>query len=65
MWPRLSRGCGLCRRCTLYDQRDGAAARCPPQDLDVAAFLVSDRASFVTGHVMVADGGVLVNPHTL
>ncbi len=37
----------------------------PEEIADVAAFLVSDRASFVTGHVMVADGGVLVNPHTL
>lgn len=37
----------------------------PSEIADVAAFLCSDRASFVTGHVMVADGGVLVNPHTL
>lgn len=37
----------------------------PEEIADVAAFLCSDRSSFVTGHVMVADGGVLVNPHTL
>ena len=36
----------------------------PEEIADVASFLVSDRSSFVTGHAMVADGGVLVNPHT-
>ena len=37
----------------------------PEEIADAVAWLCSDRASFVTGHVMVADGGVLVNPHTL
>jgi NAD(P)-dependent dehydrogenase (short-subunit alcohol dehydrogenase family) len=37
----------------------------PEEIADVVSFLCSDRASFVTGHVMVADGGILVNPHTL
>ena len=37
----------------------------PGEIADAIAWLCSDRASFVTGHALVADGGVLVNPHTL
>jgi NAD(P)-dependent dehydrogenase (short-subunit alcohol dehydrogenase family) len=37
----------------------------PEEIADVVSFPCSDRSSFVTGHVMVADGGVLLNPHTL
>jgi len=37
----------------------------PEEIADAVTWLCSDRASFVTGHVMVVDGGVLVNPHTL
>ena len=37
----------------------------PEEIADAIAYLCSDRASFVTGHAMVVDGGVLVNPHTL
>ncbi len=36
----------------------------PEEIADAVSYLCSDRASFVTGHPMVVDGGVLVNPHT-
>jgi NAD(P)-dependent dehydrogenase (short-subunit alcohol dehydrogenase family) len=37
----------------------------PEEIADAVAWLCSERASFVTGHALVADGGVLVNPHAL
>ena len=37
----------------------------PREIADAVAWLCSDRASFVTGHAMAVDGGVLVNPHIL
>lgn len=37
-----------------------------PEDIAGAVtYLCSDRASFVTGHAMLVDGGAMVNPHTL
>lgn len=37
----------------------------PSEIADAAVYLCSDRASFVTGHAMVVDGGILVNPYLL
>ncbi len=37
----------------------------PEEIADAVVYLCSERASFVTGHVMVVDGGAQVNPHTL
>jgi NAD(P)-dependent dehydrogenase (short-subunit alcohol dehydrogenase family) len=37
-----------------------------PEEIgDAIAYLCSDRSSFITGHALVVDGGVLVNPHTM
>ena len=37
----------------------------PHEIADAAAYLCSDRASFITGAHLDVDGGVMVNPHTL
>jgi NAD(P)-dependent dehydrogenase (short-subunit alcohol dehydrogenase family) len=37
----------------------------PREIADAIAWLCSESASFVVGHALIADGGVLVNPHTL
>lgn len=37
----------------------------PHEIADAAAYLCSDRASFITGAKLDVDGGVMVNPHTL
>jgi NAD(P)-dependent dehydrogenase (short-subunit alcohol dehydrogenase family) len=37
----------------------------PEEIADAAAYLCSDRASFITGHPLVVDGGVMVNPYLL
>jgi NAD(P)-dependent dehydrogenase (short-subunit alcohol dehydrogenase family) len=37
-----------------------------PEEIgDAVTYLCSDRASFITGHSLNVDGGVMVNPHTL
>jgi NAD(P)-dependent dehydrogenase (short-subunit alcohol dehydrogenase family) len=36
----------------------------PEEIADAVAYLCSDRASFITGHALNVDGGVMVNPHT-
>jgi len=37
----------------------------PEEIADAVTYLCSDRASFITGHSLNVDGGVMVNPHTL
>ncbi len=37
----------------------------PDEIADAVVYLCSDRSSFVTGHVMVVDGGIQVNAHDL
>lgn len=37
----------------------------PHEIADAACYLVSDRASFITGTSLDVDGGIMVNPHTL
>ena len=37
----------------------------PEEIADAVAYLCSDRASFITGHALNVDGGIMVNPHTL
>ena len=37
----------------------------PEEVADAVTYLCSDRASFITGHALNVDGGVMVNPHTL
>lgn len=37
----------------------------PEEIADAVVYLCSDRASFITGHALNVDGGVMINPHTL
>jgi NAD(P)-dependent dehydrogenase (short-subunit alcohol dehydrogenase family) len=37
----------------------------PEEVADAVAYLCSDRASFITGHSLNVDGGIMVNPHTI
>lgn len=37
----------------------------PEEIADAATYLCSDRSSFITGHPLVVDGGVMVNPYLL
>ena len=37
----------------------------PDEIADAVCYLCSDRASFITGHALYVDGGIMVNPHTI
>ncbi len=37
----------------------------PEEIADAVAYLCSDRSSFITGHALNVDGGIMVNPHTM
>ena len=37
----------------------------PEEVADAVCYLLSDRASFITGHVLEFSGGITINPHTL
>ena len=37
----------------------------PEEIADAVTYLCSDRASFITGHDLNVDGGIMINPHTL
>lgn len=37
----------------------------PEEVADAVCYLVSDRASFITGTTLDVDGGIMINPHTL
>jgi len=37
----------------------------PEEIADAACYLLSDRASFITGHVLEVSGAVTINPHSL
>jgi len=37
----------------------------PEEIADAVCYLCSDRASFITGHALNVDGGIMVNPHTI
>ena len=37
----------------------------PEEIADAVCYLVSDRASFITGTTLDVDGGIMINPHTL
>ncbi len=37
----------------------------PEEIADAVCYLCSDRASFITGHALHVDGGIMVNPHTI
>lgn len=37
----------------------------PEEIADAVCYLLSERASFITGHVLDVSGGITINPHTL
>ncbi|MDG2272391.1 MAG: SDR family oxidoreductase, partial [Halioglobus sp.] len=52
------------RECALNAHAMGRLAE-PQEIADAVVYLCSDRASFITGHDLVVDGGIMVNSNVI